>query len=1170
MDEQFQNILPLPENEDSCPVDLFIALTEDKAIDYVRLRTNCHNARIGGYTYTGNFVHDVYISGMSSPSTPQAVPDDTVLAIFSYLDDQETQFNEFYSLLQPNSGDAAIVCTFGRNTGTVAVTIAEAHLSVLGTTFVTSLLVNSDGISYFSNELVSLYGSYDIVISGTVPVGTSWDDFMIALDGIFQDSVRNNILDYIYEYADSIIDDSEKRIEASQEAAYDAILAETEMSNILNDKLQQLNNLLAMKNAADSNLDAATQEQTDAWNAYVSELATASDDALNAVSLLKNVCMAADVASGIECLPFVGSTVIATEKEILEWGLKKKTHTEDRLTHSVRDISKLKWGVEPQCQLITLIRGWGRTLTGQRCSYIHTYDNITEQILDAYYDSVEVERTEAAVTETNTYAYCCTFRPANVCSESVSEAAMQYANAACNVARQPVLESLTNVEDPLVQAFLSLEMANRALTGADMASKAAKLAYNAHQDEYTALQTCFQYTDPNLQAHIDTVILEESALTTLKTTLETADIRDLFSISSIALSTNVDGDTSLFPIDISYNILGASRTLTVSVDFSATTEIMNRAIADSILIDIGNYLQGNKKRRQAVDLTYNEIQFETRRAQLVDMNLYLEMIYTSLQSSYNEYMTAKYNITWAIAIIDNLTAIVPSSYSSIDFEYLSEMYGYDITIEDLNTQIATAVPVVNRTAGLADIKNALWSSISGLGSYYFRTWQNDMKKIHSMGHIDTVGHIRCYGVMDCFNLVHEITKDIVEDMPDTTLKQTLWSDLSAARRSLLDLVLYNTSLDHTSALETNATGMNEIIRMILKDLYWSSDIPTMMTHPETEVSVQIDDTLRIECMADSLLPVTYSFERNGFLVATGLTTGVFTTTATRYDSGIYQCFATNAVGTVESRLSYVTVYMAPWITLSPSRYETFEGDENGGFFACNATSYPAPMFEWEYSTDNLTWNAVANSKNNELIVEKPLKSKQGWYRCKVHTDGSGMVYSSPAYLSILNATFSKLSYRVSFMLNATKYEPKTEASGGGQNGTSTPEPEPATPPAETVTLNYFRDQLNLAYTSVEELNVDFNTDNTVIVVHITMSASMNYSAELSFDDQVAWAYIRKQDLLNGIISLQAHVKNGTFWFETEGTYYVGAHLSANVNDPVYSCPSGNILAYSNFMCGKSS
>ena len=1161
MDEKFKNILPLPEGQDSCPMDVFIAFTPENEIDYVRMRTNCLNINVGGYLYTGNFVHDIYLAGKSFPTTPKSVPEDTVLAIFSYLGDEEIQLNEFYSIQQPTSGEAAIVSTFGRNAKSMAVTIAQAHLSILGTTFTTSLLVDSDGISFSSNTPVTLFGKYEAVISGTIPLGTSWDDFEVEVTGSFSNNIGSfvtNVQDYVYEFTDSLIEDSEERVAASQEAAKDAEYAQAQTQAVLNGKQNTLADLSQSKSDADQAVSDATDAYNDAMTAYNTAIQSASTEALDAISLLKNVCMAEDVEWGKECIPASLCKIMEEEKEILEWGLKKKVYTENRLVHSVRDVTKLKWGIENYCQILTLIRGWGKVVTGHRCSYIHTYDNITEQMLDAYYDDVEIARTVAGVTETNTFMYSNKYCPFEDCADEGPEASWYFSDAACIVASQPVLESLPNSQDPAIQAYIALKKANLTVSAAMIRQKAATLAYNIGQNDYNALQSCLTYTDPNLQDNIQKVLDEESGLQTLRATLQDAKIEDLFSIVSIEFGSDITTNTNTLPIDITYNIAGATRTLTTSVELTATQELINRAIAEALLSDVGSYLAGNKKKRQApIQPTFNEDQFQSRCGQLNDVKLYLEMIYNSLQNTYQTSMEAKANISSAIAAIDALLADIPSNYSAIDFAFLKDNYGFELSVAELNSQLTSKVPVVNRTAALTALRASLTTIMTGMEMYYYRCWQNDLKKIHSMGYIDTVGHIRCHGIADCLNLVHEVVEDLLEDMPESTVTQSLLDSIHSTRKSPLSLPKYNSTLDITSALATNQTGIYNIIMKIMNEQYWCSDIPTISMHPEEEKAVHVGDTFTVECKADSVLPITYSFEKNGFLVATGLTSGVYTKTATEYDSGLYQCLAMNAVGTVQSKLSNIIVYSGPTLTLSPSRYETFEGDENGGFFVCNATSYPEPMYEWEHSKDRLSWRAVTNSMSNELIVPKPTEEDQGWYRCKVKTDGSGTVRSEAAYLSILHATFSKLSQSLSFMMNVTDYVP-SEYSGSG---------EKPTPPTETVTLDYFKDQLNLNYTVVDDLHVDFSTDNRVIVVRITMSISLNYSATSPFDEQATLAYMKKQDLTNGINSLQAHVKDGTFWFESEGNFFKGAHLSANLNDPVYTCPENYVLAYSNFMCG---
>ena len=1159
----FKNILPIPENQDTCPVDVFVALTADKQVDYVRLRTDCLNAKVGGYLYTGNFVHDIYITGKSLPNTPEDVPADTEFAVFSYLGDEEIQLNEFYSIQQPISGNAALVCTFGRNAGTKSVTVTQAHLSILGTTFATSLSVTGDGITFSSNSAVPLFGGFQAVISGTIPLGTSWDDFAIQLDGRFTDNPGSfvaNVQDHVYDFTDSILESSAERIEASKMAETDAVFAQAHIESILAGKQNELNNLLSSKNEAMNRYTGAMNSYETAMDAYNIAMDSASDEALESVSLLKNICMAANVDWNQDGLPATYCKILSLEQEILEWGLKKKMHTESRLIHSVREVTKLKWGIEKYCQLVTLIRGWGNTMTAHRCSFIHTYDNITEEMLDAYHADVEIIKTEAAVTEMGSFDYCQKECDVTPWADSIPEVAQQYTSAACDVSRLPILESITNNEEDVVQAFLAVEEAKRQLSAAEITMKASVIAYNVSRDEYAALQSCMQYTDPNLASNIQTIAQEEAALQALKVALMNTNIQDLFSVVSIQFTSDITADTNTLPIDITYTVLGNTRTLTTSIEFTATMELINRSIANALLLDVGSYLQGNRRKRQAtVESTFNENQFQSRCGQLNGITLYLEMIYDSLQTSYDTYMEATANISQVVALADQLLTTTPSEYPSIDFQYLKDNYNYEIDIATLNTQLGTAVPVTNRTAALQSLKKALMGRMDGLQESYYRSWQNDLKKLHSMGLIDTVGHVRCHGVMDCLNLVHEVMKNLITDMPASDTKQEFLDTLPSTRMSLLKLALYNSTLTLESALATNVTGMNSLVWSVLEQHYWCTDIPTITTHPQAQLSVHIGDTLTVECEASSVLPVTYSFEKNGFLVATGLSTGLYAKTATRYDSGLYQCIASNAVGSVQSTLSNVIVYMAPEITLSPSDYETFEGDENGGFFACNATSYPEPMYEWEYSKDGSTWVIVDNSKRNELIVTKPSETHEGWYRCKVHTEGSGMVRSGSAYLSILRATFSQLSYSVSFQMNSTLYQ-EDDSSGGSD--------EEFTPPTETVTINYFRDQLNLTYTTVDDLHIDFSTDNKVIVVRVSMSVSMNYSATMPFDDQVDVAYMKKQDLMQGMTALQEHVKDGTFWFETEGTYYRGAHVSANLKDPIYSCPMNYVLAYSNFMCGE--
>ena len=149
------------------------------------------------------------------------------------------------------------------------------------------------------------------------------------------------------------------------------------------------------------------------------------------------------------------------------------------------------------------------------------------------------------------------------------------------------------------------------------------------------------------------------------------------------------------------------------------------------------------------------------------------------------------------------------------------------------------------------------------------------------------------------------------------------------------------------------------------------------------------------------------------------------------DEGVYQCLATNSILTTTSLFSTVAVFEPPVITLSPSDYTTFEGDDNGAVFVCNATARPSPSYQWHWSPDGVTWSDVYNGTSNELFLSKPLMEREGWYRCRAYTDNT-WIQSGVARLTILPVVISKLVYPVSFQLELVDTI-ATSGSGSGSD-----------------------------------------------------------------------------------------------------------------------------------------
>ena len=1161
MDTAFKNIFSLPEGQDSCPVQAFISLTEDKTIDYVRLRTDCANLVVGGYILTGDLVHDIYISGESTPETPEPIIEGSTVSIFTYLGQQETLLNENFAITQPDDG-AAIICGFSATSNSMQAQIPNAQFSILGTTFTTAVNVNSEGFK-FSNPSASLYGSYSASFDAIIPLGDSsgaWDDFSFAIAGTFTDSGSSfvsNVRDYIYEYTDAVIDDAQERVSNAQNTLDDCTKSVDATSSTLAMKQEALDDLTQELANLESNVQTAQTNYDQAKDAYDQAVSEGNEDFLTAVALLKNICTIAMCDK--ECVASSMCSLWNVEdSEILEWGTKELTVEEDRLVHSIIGVTNKRWAIEEFCQVLTVIKGWGNVGVGHRCSYIHTYDEVTDYILQAYYNSTQILKTEAIVTKTSDFSFtqkCCIENP---CASEIDEYTCTYGNAACVIAQKVPFDSLEEASQALIQPYQNVQSATNTLAMAKNTYAIQQAVVDAAQTEYDDLVTILTSLCNSVQSNVASIIAEEENLIAVAQTIVGVDIETLITIDSITFGATFSESPNTLPITINYMIPGVSTSVTIDVEFTATWEIIGRAIGEAVLNDVGSNLLLNRKKRQAVEPTYNEVQFQDKCARLNGAQKYLDQVYDSLQNAYDTSMVARANVTATIAQIEKALNATPSEYSNIDFQLLESVYNYVITTDQLNAQSMNDPSVANRTASLNKLKDFLLALLWSNDYYYFKIWQRDMRNIHDNRLIRSVGNEKCYGFADCLNLVHEIVEELLEDTPGTTAEGLLQT-IPEARLALLSLSYdFNSTLTLSEALHSKTTGLYTIITEIFTMNYWCSEIPTITQHPKPNLAFHVGDTISIDCQADSLLPVTYSWEKDGFLLTTGQTSGTFTKTATELDKGQYQCFARNAVGTTQTKFANVVVYIAPVLTLSPVNYETYEGDDNGGFFASNATAYPEPSFEWYFSRDGNSWTLVENSGSNELIVPNPTKEDQGWYRSKV-TASIGELYSEPAYLSILRASFSKLIYKVSFMMNITTYIP-SEHSGSGDSGPELP--------TATATIDYFRKQLDLKYTTIDNMHVDFNVDNTVIIVHIYMSTWYDYKTNTTFSEQAEIARMYREDLLTSLDELQTHLRSGTFWFEVEGNYYEGAHLSASVQDPVYECPSPQVLAYSNFLCCK--
>ena len=249
------------------------------------------------------------------------------------------------------------------------------------------------------------------------------------------------------------------------------------------------------------------------------------------------------------------------------------------------------------------------------------------------------------------------------------------------------------------------------------------------------------------------------------------------------------------------------------------------------------------------------------------------------------------------------------------------------------------------------------------------------------------------------NIVHDLVIDAEIDQVSL-----LTAQLPSAKQSLLQLSLSNDiSIPEASS---HINEMYDIITALDSSNYWCGGLPVITQHPMGISYVELNTLLNLSCGAESAVqPLTYSWRKDGFILPYSATSNLIINITTLSDEGQYQCTASNAIGTVESHLADVYIYTPPAIVLSPSNYTTFEGSDNGGWFACNATGHPLPGYQWYYLSPNTShWVAVDNGDSNELVIYKPTSQDEGWYKCEAFI-GNTSVFS-PSSLS--HCIWSKL------------------------------------------------------------------------------------------------------------------------------------------------------------------
>ena len=1101
---------------------------------------------------SGSLINRVYLTGSSAPPTPDSNWGGASIQVYTHLTSSSLQLNQYLSILQPSSGPAlsAGYWTGGKQEGR----IYEAAFSLLGTYFTTPANLYNGSLGFIATA--DLFGEYRSDITGVMPVADSWTDTPVSVSGEFErgpSSFIASLQNYTY-------DNVMTRIAMAEERILNAEVARNTTEQQLTDISSQYNMLLSARETAESVYQEALARQ-----AVTAAAVQAAQDNVDEVNLIvseaqgriDDICEVAECQP--QCVPGLACQACANDIPFELWGHCERTTTEQRLMYHNVNKTREVCEYEQQCRLVTKIREWGSTSFGQTCSYICIPTEYTTEEEETYYASVQVTQTYSCPTVTNTLSIdqvCCTTNP---CSQSMQDVECIYYNDVCERAREPAYNALNETEQLLIAPLRELTRANTnhsiavaLVAAADANRNLTNLELLTVQPTYLSLQQAVTTAENNYQM----ILNDEQSTINLRNFLMSHSIEDLIEVENIRFTVTFQEESpSVLPLDIHVRVQQLNKTvnLTVSQDMTAPSQLVKRDISDTILSRVGSELTGlaMRRRRSVEEAPLNVQRFETNCASIADIKQYLMEINNTLDNMATHIEISRHNITNTISLIKALVDFTHFNESNVNYTLLVEEFEYNMTETELgelaqnSSAVSQIVQVVNSIViGAETLLNSLDSNV-------FVSWQL------AMGTVTTVSETNCFGFVDCLVTTASRTQQLLQDMPGAMATRLL-AELPAAGQTLTELALATTLSLEEAKFKT--APMAAIISDIEALGYWCSRPPVIAEQPERDAYVNVGEQLSLTCRANSSLPVAYSWKKNKFLLPSYTSNHLTKYGAEITDEGVYQCLATNSILTTTSLLSTVTVFEPPVITLSPSDYTTFEGDDNGAVFVCNATARPSPSYQWHWSPDGVAWSDVYNGTSNELFLSKPLMESEGWYRCRAYTDNT-WIQSGVARLTILPVMISKLVYPVSFQLQLVD-SIATSGSGSGSDE------------LDIISLikqalhRVITDGLHLTTSRISNITISVVSDE---VLHVTTAILTEYTLPLNetLADIALPAHVHLDNILLDVMSLQNLLHNTSLRVTAGPHVYRIDNETIAISDLEYICPRGYILQYNNFLCSKS-
>ena len=1015
-------------SKEECKVNAYMKYDNALSIQHISLQSKCMAMKFEGLEFNNmNTIVDIY-----SQMLPVGDGVESNVIVKSSVD-SPTSLGTFITIY-PMDGANVQFTVFSNVPGKFGI-IHNANLSLFESNYVSSILISSHQDASFKIDNGVMYSHYPVTISGTINAQMPWDEIRMSIDIEFL-KLDTEIQIFVKEQLQDEVDIALSRLKFCNDSKQNVI---NKIAVLENKQLELERKLTEISDQLVSKLNEQTQAEfkkeqihnrtVELFEEYKNLIDNVeNDESICTIEPCDKVCKGSLVVT--RCFTPI---YLTPERRCTERVEVQKMITESKKVQKYK--CRYEWSCgRPKRNVVAQV-GAGLLVVGSAATAINPVVGAGIAVVGAITSIIGGLFKECDYHCIPEMYEEIEYHPKNVFIEVLSHTKCQYTavvgyenkpcsytsscgkfteNITCINENKKCVKNKANVLENLLEENDTREL----LRGSgdsyqEVTDELTKISYKITlmQIDKVDLDNELNETASLLEAtkNSETIVfqscaqIEEDAKTGIIVDglIKRKSLDNLLVVNSASSDLSFWSETPvIIPIDILYSIpyLNASYVTSVTVDMSSIKDIVIEKIGLSLKDELISTFTGSHDRRKRDNQQTITDYFAIKCDSLESVLSYLRFIVGILNESQE---TAAKIITSLseeqIEATDSLNKLLSSNIFNDNFNF------GEIVIAGETKYTEKYVATIDRIT-------------ENLNDSIVSNWQTLMENVHS--NIDSVANRSCFTFADCLVVSASEINYLLSRMPADFINEELYFLMFAINN--LSSVATSNSTDSTEIFDIISDAII-VLDEISKIGYWCATTPNISVNPASNTSVRIGDSFTLLCEANSTLPITYKWRRNGKYIINQYTNALLVSNAQISDNGIYHCEISNSVGTSKTDAAIINVFENPQLNNKLRSLTTFVG---ASFvqFVCDVSGYPELNYAWFFASKNTaSWNKMTDQINSSLIISDVKSSNEGWYKCQA-SNLYGTVTSNRAQLLIVPSKNVKICYtfKSAFTINSTE------------------------------------------------------------------------------------------------------------------------------------------------------